>query len=83
MQYAFRGKIVVLCDEHTASDGEAFSEGFKRLGLGTVMGMRTWGGEIWLSSDNRLVDHGIASAPETGVHDIDVRWRSCASARPS
>ena len=31
MQYAFRGHVVVLCDEHTASDGEAFSEGFKRL----------------------------------------------------
>ena len=34
MQYAFRGHIVVLCDEYTASDGEAFAEGFRRLGLG-------------------------------------------------
>ena len=34
MQYAFRGHIVVLCDQQTASDGEAFTEGFKRLGLG-------------------------------------------------
>ena len=38
MQYAFRGHIVVLCNEHTASDGEAFTEGFKRLGLGKVIG---------------------------------------------
>jgi len=30
MQYAFRGHLVVLCDEHTASDGEAFAEGFRR-----------------------------------------------------
>ncbi len=28
-------------------------EGFRRLGLGKVIGMRTWGGEIWLSSTNR------------------------------
>ena len=34
MQYAFRGHAVVLCNERTASDGEAFSEGFRRLGLG-------------------------------------------------
>jgi len=33
MQGAFRGPMVVLCDEITASDGEAFSEGFRRLGL--------------------------------------------------
>ncbi|HSG26948.1 MAG TPA: S41 family peptidase, partial [Candidatus Krumholzibacterium sp.] len=48
MQYAFRGHIVVLCNEYTASDGEAFAEGFKRLGLGKVIGTRTWGGEVWL-----------------------------------
>jgi tricorn protease len=71
MQYAFRGHIVVLCDEHTASDGEAFSEGFRRLGLGKVIGSRTWGGEIWLSLDNWLVDKGIASAAETGVYAPD------------
>ena len=32
MQYAFRGHMVVLCDQNTASDGEAFTEGFRRLG---------------------------------------------------
>ncbi|MFQ5676379.1 MAG: S41 family peptidase, partial [bacterium] len=67
MQYAFRGHMVVLCNERTASDGEAFTEGFHRLGLGKVIGTRTWGGEIWLSFDNWLVDKGIASAAEYGV----------------
>ena len=74
MQQAFRGYVVVLCDERTASDGEAFSEGFKRLGLGKVIGTRTWGGEIWLSSSNHLVDHGIATAAEMGVFGIDGTW---------
>jgi tricorn protease-like protein len=44
MQYAFRGHIVVLCDQETASDGEAFSEGVRRLNLGKIIGVRTWGG---------------------------------------
>ena len=74
MQYAFRGHIVVLCNQFTASDGEAFTEGFKRLGLGKVIGMRTWGGEIWLSFDNRLLDDGIASAAELGVYGPGGHW---------
>lgn len=53
MQYAFRGHVVVLCDQNTASDGEAFAEGFRRLGLGKVIGTRTWGGEVWLSQSTR------------------------------
>jgi tricorn protease len=74
MQYAFSGYIVVLTDEHTASDGEAFSEGFRRLGLGKLIGTRTWGGEIWLSSGNRLVDGGVATAAETGVYSPEGQW---------
>ncbi|MFO7866168.1 MAG: S41 family peptidase [Candidatus Aminicenantes bacterium] len=74
MHYAFRGHMVVLCDENTASDGEAFAEGFKRLGLGKVIGTRTWGGEIWLSSNNRLTDRGLARAPQTGVYGPEREW---------
>ena len=74
MQYAFRGHVVVLCDEWTMSDGEAFAEGFRRLGLGKVIGTRTWGGEIWLTSSNRLVDGGIATAAEFGVYGPEQIW---------
>jgi tricorn protease len=74
MQYAFRGHIVVLCDEWTGSDGEAFAEGIKRLKLGKVIGTRTWGGEIWLSFSNLLVDKGIASAAEFGVYGPEGTW---------
>ena len=74
MHYAFRGHMVVLVDQRTASDGEAFAEGFRRLGLGVVIGMRTWGGEIWLGSQNRLTDGGLARAPMTGVYGPDGTW---------
>ena len=74
MQWAFRGPLVVLVNERTASDGEAFAEGFRRLGLGKVIGTRTWGGEIWLSSSNTLVDRGIATAAETGVYGPEGQW---------
>lgn len=74
MQYAFRGKLVVLCDESTGSDGEAFTEGIKRLELGKVIGTRTWGGEVWLTSSNTLVDRGIATAAEFGVFGPEGSW---------
>lgn len=74
MQYAFRGHVVVLCNQRTASDGEAFAEGFRRLGLGKVIGTRTWGGELWLSASRWLVDSGMATAAETGVYGPEGSW---------
>jgi len=74
MHYAFRGHVVVLCNERTASDGEAFAEGIKRLDIGTLIGTRTWGGEIWLTSRNFLVDRGIATAAEFGVFGPEGEW---------
>jgi tricorn protease len=74
MQQSFRGHIVVLCDEWTGSDGEAFAEGFRRLGLGKVIGTRTWGGEVWLSAGNNLADGGIATTGETGVFGPERSW---------
>jgi tricorn protease len=74
MQYAFRGHMVVLCDQETASDGEAFTEGFHRFKLGKTIGVRTWGGEIWLSASNFEADGGIATAAEIGVYGPESQW---------
>ncbi len=74
MPYSFRGHIVVLVNENTYSDGEALAEGFKQLGLGTTIGMRTWGGQIWLNSSNRQSDGGLARAPMIGVYGNNGDW---------
>jgi len=74
MQYAFRGHVVVLCDQNTGSDGEAFTEGIRSLDIGKIIGTRTWGGEIWLSSSNILADEGIATAAEYGVYGPEGKW---------
>ncbi len=74
MQYAFRGHMVVLVNENTSSDGEAFADGFRRLEMGKVIGTRTWGGEIWLGSQNRLTDGGLARAPMSGVYGPEREW---------
>ncbi|QJE95594.1 S41 family peptidase [Luteolibacter luteus] len=74
MQYAFRGHVTVICNEWTASDGEAFSEGFRRLGIGKVIGTRTWGGQIWLDSKRWLIDNGMCTAAEMGVYGPEGQW---------
>jgi len=74
MQLAHRGHVAVLVNEWTASDGEAFAEGFRRLGLGKVYGVRTWGGEIWLSFDTGLADGGMASVAQYGVYGPEGAW---------
>jgi tricorn protease len=74
MQGAFRAHLVVLVDAWTASDGETMANGVRHLGLAKILGMRTWGGGIWLSYDNNLVDGGIASAAELGTYIPGEGW---------
>ena len=81
-QYNISGKDTVSIEAaelardlvRASSDGEAFSEGFRRLGLGKLLGVRTWGGEIWLSGSNTLADQGVATAAESGVYSPDRQW---------
>ena len=39
-----------------------------------MIGTRTWGGEIWLTSSNVLVDRGVATAAEFGVYGPEGIW---------
>ena len=73
-QFAFRGKVVVLVDEFTASNGEGVARGISELGIGKVIGTRTWGGGIWGSSSNILVDDGLAAAPQWGIFNDKLGW---------
>jgi tricorn protease len=74
MQNAYRGHTVVLMNEDTYSDGETFSEGFKRLKIGPVIGKRSSGAGVWLSDGNRLIDNGIMRAAENGQIDAEGRF---------
>lgn len=66
LQSAFRGHLVVLVDAWTASDGETMANAIRHLKLGDSIGVRTWGGGIWLTGSNFLLDRGLARAAEFG-----------------
>ncbi len=72
---AFYGVLTVLCDQLTSSDGEGFTETFRALGLGKVVGSRTWGGLVGFRVGRTLQDGGFSSQPEFGSYGMDGRWQ--------
>ncbi|HEY7415875.1 MAG TPA: PDZ domain-containing protein, partial [Ktedonobacteraceae bacterium] len=69
-----RGPIVALTNEHAGSDGDIFSHSFKLMGLGPLLGMRTWGGVIGINVNHRLVDGTVTTQPEFSFWFKDVGW---------
>ncbi|MQA24015.1 MAG: peptidase [Micromonosporaceae bacterium] len=70
-----RGPIVALANEQAGSDGDIFSHAFKMLGLGTLVGKRTWGGVIGFEPRHVLADGTITTQPEFSFTFDDVGWR--------
>jgi tricorn protease len=44
------------------------------MGLGKLIGTRTWGGLVGISGNASLVDGGYISVPRFGVFDQDEGW---------
>ena len=73
-RHSIGGPIVALTNERAGSDGDIFSHCFKGLGLGTLIGMRTWGGVIGIWPRYALVDGTVTTQPEFSFWFKDVGW---------
>jgi tricorn protease len=63
-QDAPRGPVVALSDEFAGSDGDIVTAAIKILGLGPVVGTRTWGGVIGIDVPlHQLVEGTAISVP--------------------
>jgi tricorn protease len=71
---AVAGPVVALTNEHAGSDGDIFSHGFKLMGLGPLVGTRTWGGVIGIWPRHKLVDGSETTQPEYSFWFHDVGW---------
>jgi tricorn protease len=58
-----RGPVVAIADEATSSDGDMITAAFKLLGLGPVVGSRTWGGVVGMTGRHRLGDGTVITVP--------------------
>ncbi|MBU1369747.1 MAG: PDZ domain-containing protein, partial [Bacteroidetes bacterium] len=68
------GPKVMLINGYSSSGGDAFPYFFKKLGLGKLIGTRTWGGLVGISGNAGLVDGGYISVPRFGIFDENENW---------
>ncbi|MGE7432650.1 MULTISPECIES: S41 family peptidase [Kitasatospora] len=59
-----RGPVVALANELSGSDGDVVNAAIQALGIGPVVGTRTWGGVIGIDSKYRLVDGTLVTQPK-------------------
>jgi len=72
--YAHDGPKACLINGYSSSGGDAFPYYFRKLGLGPLIGTRTWGGLIGLSGNPGFVDGGSINIPTFRFLDTAGRW---------
>ncbi|KAF3465329.1 S41 family peptidase [Streptomyces sp. Tu 3180] len=59
-----RGPVVAVANEFSGSDGDIVNAAIRALGIGPVVGTRTWGGVIGIDSRYHLVDGTLVTQPK-------------------
>ncbi|MYW49810.1 S41 family peptidase, partial [Streptomyces sp. SID161] len=62
-----RGPVVAVADEFSGSDGDIVNAAIRALGIGPVVGTRTWGGVIGIDSRYHLVDGTLVTQPKYAI----------------
>jgi tricorn protease len=68
------GPKVTLINGQSASGGDAFPFYFREVGLGPLIGTRTWGGLAGLDPTPALLDGGSLSVPEFRIYTPEGKW---------
>ncbi|MCP3820415.1 S41 family peptidase [Streptomyces sp. A3M-1-3] len=69
-----RGPVVALADEATSSDGDMITAAFRLLGLGPVVGLRTWGGVVGMTGRHQLGDGTVITVPMNAAWFDQYGW---------
>ncbi|MDR0691799.1 MAG: PDZ domain-containing protein [Prevotellaceae bacterium] len=65
------GPKVTLIDKYSMSDGDLFPHGFRELGLGKLIGVRTWGGIVGISGSLPFIDGADLRIPFFTSYSIE------------
>jgi tricorn protease len=66
--------MAMLINGYSSSGGDAFPFYFRKLGLGKLIGKRTWGGLIGYSGSPDLVDGGGLAVPSFSFINTEGQW---------
>ncbi|MBI3682528.1 MAG: PD40 domain-containing protein [Acidobacteria bacterium] len=73
--HSIYGPRVMLINEYAGSGGDAMPYYFKELGLGPLIGKRTWGGLVRGGGPpGGLIDGGFVSTPNAGLYNGRGEW---------
>jgi tricorn protease len=72
---AIYGPKAMLIDQDAGSGGDFLPYGFRHLGLGKLIGTRTWGGLIGISANPQLIDGGFLTVPFFRFFTPEGEWR--------
>lgn len=68
---SIQGPKVMIIDEDAGSGGDLLPWMFRKLGLGTLVGRRTWGGLVGVLGFPELMDGGFITAPNLAIWTSD------------
>jgi tricorn protease len=71
---AIHGPKVMLIDQDAGSGGDYLPYSFRELGIGKLIGTRTWGGLIGIATNPRLMDGGYLTVPFFRFFDTSNNW---------
>jgi tricorn protease len=73
-QGAIFGPKAMIVNQSAGSGGDAMPWYFRKAGLGTLVGTRTWGGLVGIGGYPTLVDGGFVTAPRYAIYGLDGDW---------
>jgi tricorn protease len=71
---AMHGPKVMLIDQDAGSGGDYLPYSFRQMGIGKLIGTRTWGGLIGIATNPSLMDGGDLTVPFFRFFDADNQW---------
>lgn len=71
---AIHGPKVMLIDQDAGSGGDYLPYSFRHLGIGKLIGTRTWGGLIGIYTNPQLMDGATLTVPFFRFYDANNNW---------
>jgi tricorn protease len=71
---AIFGPKAMIINQSAGSGGDAMPWYFRKAGLGTLVGVRTWGGLVGIGGYPRLIDGGSVTAPRYAIYGLNGDW---------
>jgi tricorn protease len=68
------GPKVMMINQFAGSGGDALPWYFRKLGIGPLVGKRTWGGLVGIGGYPDLMDGGGVTAPRWAIYGLDGDW---------